>query len=276
MRVRGISINGRLTDMGKTHVSYDDAKPFLSENNQNNSWILNFGSGYLYISNKYNSYYVRPCTASVDFRTFMDSMYKAYENCLKGKTCSVQALEYMPSASVDVEWLAEEVYHFNYKPSTSACFMVTFPKLREVFAAALRDRVIHHWICIRLLPLFEERCYELGNVSHACRKGYGTKTAIAQVQEGMIRVSDHLQKEAWIYKGDIVGFFMNISKTILWNMLEDLIKRKYVGEDMDILLYLVRVTVLHHPEKLCTIQSPMEMWKLIRQDKSMFFIDDDL
>ena len=63
MRVRGTSINGRLTDMRKTHVSYDDAKPFLSENSANNSWNLNFGNGSLYSNSKYNSYYVRPCTA---------------------------------------------------------------------------------------------------------------------------------------------------------------------------------------------------------------------
>lgn len=96
MRVRGISINGRLTDMGKSHVSYDDAKPFLSENSQHNSWILNFGSGNLNNNNKYNSNYVRPCTASIDFRIFQDSMFEAYEDCLIGKRSSPQALEYIP------------------------------------------------------------------------------------------------------------------------------------------------------------------------------------
>lgn len=276
MRVRGISINGRLTGMGKTHVSYDDAKPFLSESNANNSWNLNFGNGNLNNNNKYNSCYVRPCTASVDFRTFRDSMYKAYENCLKGKTCSVQALEYMPSASVDVEWLAEEVYHFNYKPSTSACFMVTFPKLREVFAAAFRDRIIHHWICIRLLPSFEERCHELGDVSHACRKGYGTKTAVQQVSDGIERVTRHMQKKAWIYKGDIVGFFMHICKHRMWDMLKELIEDKYHGMDKDYLLYLTEVTVFHSPEKDCYIKSPYHLWKDIPADKSLFYNGDGI
>lgn len=278
MRVCGISINGGLTGYGATTIpSYEVAKPYMSEINANNSWNVNFNDGNVNNNNnKSNDNYVRPCTANVEYQIILRTIYEAYEDCLKGKRSSPQTLEYMPTAAEDLPLLAWEVYTMTYKPSVSTCFMVTFPKLREVFAAAFRDRIIHHWICLRMLPLFEERCHELGDVSHACRKGYGTKTAIAQVQEGMIRVSDHLQKEAWIYKGDIVGFFMNISKTILWDMLEDLIKRKYGGEDMDLLLYLVRVTVLHHPEKLCTIQSPMEMWKLIRQDKSMFFIDDDL
>ena len=278
MRVCVNSVNGWLTGLGMTtHASYDVAKPYTSENNAWNSWNVNFNSGNVNNwNNKYNDNYVRPCTEYAEFGYLLMSVFEAYEDCLKGKRSSTQALEYMPLATEDIPKLAYEIWARVYTPSPSTCFMVTFPKLREVFAAAFRDRIVHHWICTRLLPLFEDRCHELGDVSHACRKGYGTKTAVAQVQEGMIRVSDHLQKEAWIYKGDIVGFFMNINKTILWNMLEDLIKRKYTGEDADILLYLVRITVFHHPEKCCTIQSPIEMWQYIRKDKSLFYIDDDL
>ena len=261
MRVRGISINGRLTDMGKSHVSYDDAKPFLSENSQHNSWILNFGSGNLNNNNKYNSNYVRPCTASIDFRIFQDSMFEAYEDCLIGKRSSPQALEYIPSASVDVCRLAWEVYNFSYEPATSTCFMVTFPKLREVFAANFRDRIIHHWICLRLNPLFEKRNEDLGNVSHACRKGYGTISAIKQVEAGIEKVSHNMQKEAWIYKGDIVGFFMNINKQKMFEVLKELIEKKYFASDKSILLFLVKVTVFHSPEKNCFIKSPFELWK---------------
>ena len=271
MRVRGISINGRLTDMGKSHVSYDDAKPFLSENSQHNSWILNFGSGNLNNNNKYNSNYVRPCTASIDFRIFQDSMFEAYEDCLIGKRSSPQALEYIPSASVDVCRLAWEVYNFSYEPATSTCFMVTFPKLREVFAANFRDRIIHHWICLRLNPLFEKRNEALGNVSHACRKGYGTISAIKQVEAGIENVSHNMQKEAWIYKGDIVGFFMNINKQKMFEVLKELIEKKYFASDKSILLFLVKVTVFHSPEKNCFIKSPFELWKKIKPDKSLFY-----
>lgn len=278
MRDRGISINGRLTGLGMTtQASYEVAKPLTSENSSNNSWNVNFNSGNVNNwNNKYNNNYVRPCTEFVGFHEFVISMFEAYEDFLKGKRNSSQALEYIPMAEEDIPKLAYELWTGTYEPSVSTCFMVTFPKLREVFAAAPRDRIVHHWICLRLLPLFEDRCHELGDVSHACRKGYGTKTAINQVQQGMIRVSDHQQKEAWIYKGDIVGFFMNIKKSLLWDMLKDLIEYKYTGDFKDILLYAVKKTVFHHPEKNCVIQSDISMWKQIRPDKSLFFIDDDL
>lgn len=276
MSVCGISINGRLTGYGVTAMSsYEDAKPYRSENNDERSWNVNFRNGNAWNEMKYNDNYVRPCTANVEYQIILQTVWDAYEYCLKGKRSSPQTLEYMPSAAEDIPRLAWEIYTRTYEPSMSTCFMVTFPKLREVFAAAFRDRIVHHWICIRLLPLFEDRCHELGDVSHACRKGYGTKTAVKQVQDGMIRVSDHLQKEAWIYKGDIVGFFMNIRKDIMWRMLRDLINAKYTGDDKELLLFVVRKTVFHHPEKHCKIQSSLRYWEEIRPDKSLFFNDDD-
>ncbi len=272
MRVRGTAINGRLAGVRPAAcMSNEDAKPHESENSRNNSWNVNGNGNVNGNNNKYNDNGVRPCSADVEFCRFLATMYDAYDDCLMGKRSSAQALEYMPRASEDLPLLAREAWEGSYRPSTSTCFMVTFPKLREVFAAAFRDRVIHHWICLRMLPLFEDRCHELGDVSHACRKGYGTKTAILQVQEAMLRVSHHLQKEAWVYRGDIVGFFMNIDKGLMWLMLERLILSKYHGEYRDILLKLVKTTVFHEPQKDCEIRSPTAMWDRIAPDKSLFF-----
>lgn len=274
MRVRGTTINGRLTGAcRKVRMSNEDAKPHRNENSRNNSWNVN-NSGNVNNNNKNNNNAVRPCSADVEFGKFLETMLEAYEDCLRGKRSSAQALEYMPTAADDLPRLAREVWSGTYKPSTSTCFMVTFPKLREVFAAAFRDRIIHHWICLRMLPLFEQRCKELGNVSHACRKGFGTKSAIRQVQEGMLRVSNHLQKKAWVYKGDIVGFFMNISKRRMWEMLEELVEEKYFGEYKDILLRLVETTVFHEPQKDCEIRSDLDMWGKIEANKSLFFNED--
>lgn len=272
MRARGTSINGRLTGVGGgIHVSNEVAKPHRTENSRNNSWNVNSDGNVNNNNNKYNSNTVRPCSADVEFSKFLSSMWEAYEECLRGKRSSAQALEYIPRAASDVIELAKEAWAGTYRPSTSTCFMVTFPKLREVFAAAFRDRIVHHWICMRMLPMFEKRCHELGDVSHACRKGYGTKTAIAQVQQGMVDVSQHLRKPAWVYKGDIVGFFMNIDKARMWRMLERFIMNEYHGEYKSILLNLTKVTVYHEPQKDCEIRSDPKMWTEIARNKSLFY-----
>ncbi len=274
MRARGTTINGRLAGAaGFCRMSNEDAKPHNTECSRYGSWFVN-DTGYVYFYSKNFTFVVRPCMADVEFEKFLETMYEAYGDCLKGKRSSAQALEYMPEAMTDIPKLAREAWTGAYKPSTSTCFMVTSPKLREVFAAAFRDRIIHHWICLRMLPLFEKRCHELGDVSHACRKGYGTKTAIKQVQEGMLKVSNHLQREAWVYKGDIVGFFMGIDKRTMWEMLEGLVKDEYKGDYKDVLLRLVKITVFHEPQKDCEIRSDPKMWEKIAPNKSLFFNED--
>lgn len=275
MRYRGIRLNGGFTDIGATCVSYEDAKAHGSENSSNNAWIFNFSNGQVNNNNKYNSNYVRAVTAFGGWAPFLISMFEAFNECMKGKRTSPQAIEYMDIAYYDIELLAFEVYIGVYYPTTSTCFMVLFPKLREVFAAALRDRIIHHWICIRLMPLFEIRCIELGNVSHACRKGYGTSSAIKSVENGMMKISCNGRKEAWLFKGDIVGFFMNIRKDVMWSMLYVLITEEYHGAFKDILLRLTKIVVMHNPEKDCVINSPLSLWQEIEASKSMFYIDDN-
>ena len=47
--------------------------------------------------------------------------------------------------------LWEELRDGNYTISLSNCFMVTRPKLREVFAADFRDRIVHHILINHLL-----------------------------------------------------------------------------------------------------------------------------
>ena len=241
---------------------------------QNNAWNVNFSNGNVNNNNnRTNTNRVRPVVAFDDLRLFVASFFTAYEDCLKNKKSSPQAIEYMPNAAEDIPRLALEVWERKYKPTTSTCFMVTFPKLREVFAAAFRDRIVHHWICKRLTPLFEARCFELGDVAHACRVGHGTSYAVRQLQAGIDMVTNHFTREAWIYKGDVVGFFMHIDRALLWDMLRTLIVEKYDGPDKDTLLYLTEIVVFHEPQKDCVVNSEVYLWKHIAPGKSLFFIE---
>ena len=82
------------------------------------------------------------------------------------------------------------LYDRTYEIGTSTCFIVKYPKYREVFAASFRDRIIHHWICLRLNPLFEYQHRLLGDVSHNCRVGFGSKYSVKEVAQAMKRISD--------------------------------------------------------------------------------------
>lgn len=287
IRVSYNPLNGRLAASQERCGSYYVAESHknsnfwsCSENNATNSWNVNFQNGNVNNNNnKYNSNVVWAVSAFTGYpvpQSFIDSVWEAYHDCLRGKMRSAQAVEYMTKASVDIPVLASEIWEGTYKPGTSTCFLVKYPKLREVFAASFRDRIVHHWIALRLTPLFEKRFESQGNVSFNCRKGFGTDKAVTHVAEGMRSISNNYRRPAWVFRGDLEGFFMSINKDLLWHLLERFIKRKYNGEYKNLLLYLVREVVMHHPEKDCIINSPPEWWSELNPRKSLFTMETGL
>lgn len=295
-----------------TEDSYEDAKSqkdsnywSVTENSANNAWNVNFGSGNVNNNNnKYNTNNVVRPVAAFDgleyvfdhlpedaihneaFMRFFKTVHDAYRDCMRGKMSSPQALAYMQVAWADLPSLAWELWTGTYKPSTSTCFLVRYPKLREVFAANFRDRIVHHWICLRLEPLFEYRFVSQGDVSFNCRKGYGTEKCIKHCAEGMARVSDNYNKDAWVFRGDLVGFFMSIDKNMLWYLLKRFIirwKKRYERKGWaefglvgmpemywGILAKATNITVMHHPENDCVLNSCPDDWIGLAPNKSLF------
>ena len=126
-------MNGRLT-AGPKSLSYEVAKPQKdssnqwtgTENNRNNARNVNFNNGNANNNNKYNGNVVRPVAASQDYdppKAFVDSVWDAYKDCLKGKMRSKQAVEYMEIAEEDIPVLAQELWRGTYHPGTSTCFL---------------------------------------------------------------------------------------------------------------------------------------------------------
>ena len=153
-----------------------------SENNSWNAWNVNFGNGNFNNNNKYNSYVVRAVSATdKDIQSWLIAFY----DCCKRKKTSTQCTLYRLIFEEDLPLLATEVKERAYHPTVSICFCVTRPKLREVFAANFRDRIVQHWICLRLEPLFEERFQSQNNVSYNCRKNFGTQKAVQRLATQM-------------------------------------------------------------------------------------------
>lgn len=278
-------LNGRHTCEHKeiTPASYEDAMPQQSanywastENNRNNAWNVNSNDGNTNGNNKYNSQSVRAAVAYGGFTEAIKAVYEAYLDCKRGKMSSPYTIAYIEIAVDDLPRLAYEIYTAIYKPTVSICFLVKFPKLREVFAADFRDRIVHHWIIIRLEPLFERRFQQMGNISFNCRKGFGTLAAVKAAEKGMMEVSENYTKQAWVFEGDLVSFFMSIRRDLLWYLLERFIRRHYDGGDKEVLLRTVKTVVYHHPEDDCIINGDPAEWRNLPKNKSMFTIDRNL
>ena len=52
--------------------------------------------------------------------------------------------------------LYHELVTGSYLPGRSICFVITRPKAREVWAAAFRDRIVHHLLYNRVAPRFDD------------------------------------------------------------------------------------------------------------------------
>jgi RNA-directed DNA polymerase len=163
------------------------------------------------------------------------SLYKAYQACRKGKRHTVNALRFEHDLLENLCSLEEELRTGAYRPSRSVCFVARQPKLREIFAADFRDRVVHHLLVPRLEAVFEPKFI---HDSYACRQGKGTHAAVDRLREFMNSVTRGGKKAAWYLQLDVRNFFMSIDKEVLCAIM-----RRHV-RDRDV-LDLSRKIIMH-------------------------------
>ena len=245
-----------------------------TENNANNAWNVNFSNGSVNNNNKYNSNVVRPVCALEEEE--IQGWIDAYFNCIKNKRTKPQCNLYRMNYEEDLLRLAIEVNNGTYKPTTSTCFIVTYSKYREVFAAAFRDRIVQHWLMMRVEPYLEQRFRSQGDVSYNCRKGYGTLRANLRLRDEIERVSEDYTCNAWVGKYDIRSFFMSIDKSILMDKLEKFLREVYRENDLEKVLWLLRIVVMHCPQDDCVRRSSPELWERLPKHKSLFNSDRNI
>ena len=244
-----------------------------TENSTNNSWNLNFNDGNLNNNNKYNSNNVRAVAALSDKEKL--EWLEAYDDCCRNKKTSRQCTIYRLHYEEDLFKLAYEVKSRTYQPSVSTCFCVSRPKVREVFAANFRDRVVQHWLILKVNPLIEERFVEQGNLSYNCRKGFGTFAASKQLYQDMKTTSNNFTKNMWLGHFDLIAFFPSINIILVWEMLESFIKEKYLKEDVKDVLYVTEIIVKHRPQYNCVKKGDLTLFNRLPTNKSLFFAKTD-
>lgn len=197
---------------------------------------------------------------------------EAYYDCRKKKRRKESSVEFELNWEANLYALYREVMDGTYKIGRSIAFITTRPKKREVFAASFRDRIIHHLVCRKIEPLFEE--YFIHD-TYNCRVGKGTSYGLERLHQMVNEVSEGYTKDCWIAKFDMQGFFMSIHKPTLWRMLEAFMNERYNAPDKDIIMWLVEKIVMHSPEKDCIRKSPRYMWNGLHANKSLFTNGDD-
>ena len=196
-----------------------------------------------------------------------EGMLEAYYDCRRSKRRTASAIVYEMNYESNLIALRDRINTRTYQPGKSICFVVTRPRYREVFAASFEDRIVHHYIALRLEPLFE---LVFSPRTFNCRKGKGQLYGVKMLEADIKEASNNYTTDCYIMKLDLQGFFMSIDKSMLARMIDNFIVKYYKGYDIDDLRYLCQVVVLHCPEKNCERHSPREMWGHIPANKSLF------
>ena len=204
----------------------------------------------------------------IDFETILE----AYLDCRKRKRSTVGATEFELNYVHNLVELMNEVNSRQYRIGKSICFVVRYPRYREVFAGEFRDRIIHHYIALRLEPLFEQIFCDR---TYNCRKGKGQLAGVTQLAEDIRDESENYTKDAYVMKVDLKGFFMSIIKSKLARMVDDFIVEYYKGDDEEDLRWICNLVVMHRPELNCERRSPLWMWNFIPKEKSLFTNGED-
>jgi hypothetical protein len=190
------------------------------------------------------------------------NIYKAYTQCRKNKTNTINALKFEQDVLGNLWELYSVVNAKQYTIGKSLCFLTSSPKLREVFASDFRDRVVHHVLVDVLEPLFERKfIYDVYNN----RKGRGTHMAVARAKRYMCQTP-----KGYYLQLDIKGFFYNLDKQILM----DKIKKEVLGSSLDVssVLYLAHKIVWHDPTRHYLFKGDKSKLALLPPHKTLFKI----
>ena len=200
----------------------------------------------------------------------LEEVIEAYYDCRRNKRNTVNQLRFEMDYERECIDLWHEINEHRYEPRRSIAFVVEKPVKREIFAADFRDRVVHHLIVHRIMPLLEAKFHP---ESYSTQKGKGTLYGIQRIEQQLKACSEGYTRDCCIMKIDISGFFMSLSKQALFDCIRRFLTPRYPARDLPMLLYLLRQTIFNRPEKNCVLKMPRSRWKGLPRNKSLFGTD---
>ncbi len=204
----------------------------------------------------------------------LESIINAYYSCRKGKRNSFYQLSFEKSLEENLYNLSYDLTNRKYEVGTSSCFVITFPTIREIFAASFVDRVVHH-LLINYIEAEIDRTFIYD--SFACRKEHGVVRGSKRLSYYLNKITKNRKDRAYYLKLDIKSFFYSINKNILMNLLTKKINcLKYRKKDTENLLWLSSKVIFHDPCANYRAKGDITLIKTLPKDKSLFNTDKNI
>lgn len=249
---------------------------------------MNFNSGNFNRNNnnRYNGQSVRPVSEPTLFPDFCEDssnyvfadssitreqllldLYRAYRKARRHKRYKQYQLQFERNLEMNLVRLRDAIWERRYKPGPSTCFIVRDPKVREVFAASFRDRVVHHLFYNYVCETFES---DFIPDSYSCIKGRGTHYGIARLRQHVLEVSGSFSRPCYVLKMDVKGYFMNISREKLFTICRKKLLASPKIADKNLVDYLLCMIEPLDPTAKCYRIGRIADWKAIPSSKSLF------
>lgn len=208
-----------------------------------------------------------------------NELRNAFLDCIKKKRRTKNTTDFEVNEDILLDQLYHELNTMTYTIGKSIVFTLQKEDgnaYREVFAADFKDRVVHHLLVNRLLPVMEKT--DLITDNYACRKNkgtlYGGKRCQEQLNECLANTKH--RENVIIMKSDFQNFFNTLNKDLIYARLEWFIN-KYMSNDpnKDFNLWLGKMIIHHSPQENGKYirKGGKKSWKGLPAHKSLFNCD---
>ena len=225
-------------------------------------------------------------------------LYIAYYDAARHKHKMAYVQKFERDLAVNLKELCDDLLCRRYKALPSKCFVIDYPKKREVFAAMFRDRIVHH-LYFRYTHHLFERTFIAD--SYSCIEGRGTHYGVDRLRQHIRRASLNWSQPCYAMNLDIRGYFMHINRQKLLKIatesLTKMAKHK-VGltddvpipsgviltksttwadiRDFDFILWLTEQIVTLDPMENCIIVGDESDWDGMDHAKCMRYVQPGL
>jgi len=146
--------------------------------------------------------------------TSYEALYLAYRRARRGKRESAAVARFSYDLEGQLGTLQRQLLNETYQPSSYYAFDINDPKPRRIYAAAFRDRIVHHSLIAAVEPIFDARMID---DTYACRVGGGTHAALdALDRHWRIAAKDG---PVHVLRIDVRRYFFNIDHAILADLI---------------------------------------------------------
>lgn len=189
----------------------------------------------------------------------MPDLVQAWQDCARHKRNTASAITFAANIERNLCQLRDDLLAGTYDPGQSTCFVSIRPRPREVWAADIRARVVHHLLYNHIYPRFHATFI---HNSCACIPGRGTLFG-AQRLEGAVRsITQNWARPAFYLKLDLSNFFVAINKQVLFTQLAAKVHEPFW-------LWLTHLILFHDPRTAYTYRGNPALMDLVPAHKRL-------